>query len=578
MFQRSSQKETVVIVHGTFANPERHPHRLWYMPGGSFCEALNRLLIAKGSAARCWDHLRPGERFFSWEGDNTWHARARASERLRTLVLELQEQGYVVHLVGHSHGGNVIREAITSSRGELFDWFRGGVVLLGTPILGLSPKYHKLERLKAVGLATLAVCIWLAYFAYASARFDHSQFYGASNLYRYGLFALIAISLIAGLVAVGKVASALGITSGAFVRKAYDLITSIAVTLQGGIAPLMYALSLFLGWLDRILGRAPVPASRRILIISSAQDEAYRLLKGIIRSENPLIEKEKYTDSKRVSLVWRVMRKIPKGVHRIGAIWRLSARATIVMVRRYVSEQQWEVLTLAGGLTLVSFSLGVLAFYSLSYDFFKPYQAEIILLNAAWLTIMLCLTARRDGVGALAFTLPFVCAGAIVMFAKHLVTGFRSTLLDGVMKSLAWSTVQTFAFGAGGAPWRVAQLDVYQQFQAPLDHISVFREAPKVPVASVLEQQRRTFGTLHQRLFDKPAELGVLDVFRRAAEETGEIPLVHGMYYAEAECITWCADWIVTSSPRQPQRSWSLLPGVFGSSRPLPPYVGPLAR
>ncbi len=60
-----TSKETVIIVHGTFAAPYEGPEdqpvagrpKKWYEPGSDFCQRLDEMLAAKGSQARCWAHL-----------------------------------------------------------------------------------------------------------------------------------------------------------------------------------------------------------------------------------------------------------------------------------------------------------------------------------------------------------------------------------------------------------------------------------------------------------------------------------------------------------------------------------------
>jgi hypothetical protein len=71
-------KETVIIVHGTWAAP-RHDvpdHFSWYQicPDGhhepNFVSKLNKALEERGSSARCWAHCKGNGQIFGWSGEN----------------------------------------------------------------------------------------------------------------------------------------------------------------------------------------------------------------------------------------------------------------------------------------------------------------------------------------------------------------------------------------------------------------------------------------------------------------------------------------------------------------------------
>lgn len=137
--------ETVLVVHGTFANPSERPAdgpRHWWEPGGCFCEQLDRALSGRGAAARCWQHaLVLGQSrsawmpTFSWSGDNSEVARRHGARALAEQLERLEKHPGVerYHLVAHSHGGNVVRRALrllAKPPAKL-----GEVVCLGTPFL-----------------------------------------------------------------------------------------------------------------------------------------------------------------------------------------------------------------------------------------------------------------------------------------------------------------------------------------------------------------------------------------------------------------------------------------------------------
>src|SRR5262249_40703384 len=144
--EEDTMKETVLIIHGTFAAPVQGKPT-WYEPGSDFCRQLDAELAARGSSARCWAHLDDcGEElrkladrdtaYFSWSGANSWLDRSDAARRLLAEISRLGDKGWQWHLVAHSHGGNIALEAfdLDNAPGSL----TGNAVLLGTPVLSYS--------------------------------------------------------------------------------------------------------------------------------------------------------------------------------------------------------------------------------------------------------------------------------------------------------------------------------------------------------------------------------------------------------------------------------------------------------
>lgn len=69
-----SEVETVLLIHGTFANRRRGGDTDWWHPGSEFCRHVDASLHRAGSAARCWAHLGH-DRPFAWTGENSERAR-----------------------------------------------------------------------------------------------------------------------------------------------------------------------------------------------------------------------------------------------------------------------------------------------------------------------------------------------------------------------------------------------------------------------------------------------------------------------------------------------------------------------
>jgi hypothetical protein len=165
-------KETVIVVHGTFAAPvEGKP--AWYAPGGAFCRQLDERLAAHGSQARCWAHLdecgeelrrRAGRTttYFSWSGRNSWLDRSAAAQQLLDELDYLIDRGWKWNVVAHSHGGNTVLEAFDLDNPDRIGGLTGNCVLLGTPILRFaSPTRKWFEFVERIRVATSpSVHIW----------------------------------------------------------------------------------------------------------------------------------------------------------------------------------------------------------------------------------------------------------------------------------------------------------------------------------------------------------------------------------------------------------------------------------
>ena len=165
-------KETVIVVHGTYAAPQPGVSR-WYQPAEGmpttegFIARLDDALQKRGSAARCWAHCRQGEQGFHWSGESSWVARTQAAAELRSYVRNLRNEGWCCHIVAHSHGGNVVLEALPQITTAIpFTASLGEIVTLGTPFMDtMSPIRERIRRTQRfiVGLSLIA-SIWISLF------------------------------------------------------------------------------------------------------------------------------------------------------------------------------------------------------------------------------------------------------------------------------------------------------------------------------------------------------------------------------------------------------------------------------
>lgn len=108
----------VVLVHGTFASDPRDDGSKWWQRGSDFSNQLQSDL--RGEATLVSDR-----ELFRWlEDTNSEIHRFKAAVRLLQYLDGFERSGTPYHLIGHSHGGSVIWEALKLSyRGQARSMF-----------------------------------------------------------------------------------------------------------------------------------------------------------------------------------------------------------------------------------------------------------------------------------------------------------------------------------------------------------------------------------------------------------------------------------------------------------------------
>ncbi len=106
----------VWIIHGTFNPPEPGTVK-WFETGRNgvttFCDALSERLMGTPLQGAVW-RMPHGPTVFAWSGQNDHAERVAAGMKLASEMLEVVKRDPTarVHLVAHSHGGNVVLKAI----------------------------------------------------------------------------------------------------------------------------------------------------------------------------------------------------------------------------------------------------------------------------------------------------------------------------------------------------------------------------------------------------------------------------------------------------------------------------------
>jgi hypothetical protein len=107
----------VLVIHGTW-NAPKVGEPAWYRPNAedprNFCTMLGDRLrggLLEGSILRPINGIKVD---FAWSGENVHSERLKAARNLCKLIIQITQTDprARIHLIGHSHGGNVILKAV----------------------------------------------------------------------------------------------------------------------------------------------------------------------------------------------------------------------------------------------------------------------------------------------------------------------------------------------------------------------------------------------------------------------------------------------------------------------------------
>lgn len=492
-------KETVVVVHGTFSAQAEDGNPRWYQPGQNFCRQLDAELQSAGSVARCWAHLQPPQEHFYWDGANDWLSRQRAATRLRLQIRTLIADGWQVHLVGHSHGGNVIFQAITDRQGQVEAWFTGRVALLGTPLYRPSTaKYKRQERLRTRWWA-LSLVIWPALLALSAGQVDPLAAFGfGAATERWAMFVALV------------------------------LMVAVAVLLVRALGYWQFRSPLLASWPLELLPWRGSPSLGRLrrspafLLINSDSDEAYRSLSALPHGPNPLRATGEHPSWTAATI--------------LGAVFSVGRRRLALRVGGAVESSRPGVVAATGAGAVAALLLWQPL---LTRVIPGPLPAEAISL-AFWIVV----TAVLIGACALDrfLLLPGIVATETLPALWAGLMGYAVLAFDTAIRRGVWESIKSLSLGLNGAPERVTDIDVRRAFSSFDAEDCVYLELPEFIVARVVDAQKRRFGEIQEILYRKGTAWSPAGL--REALEGANFPLVHTAYYQEPNCVRKVAAWI----------------------------------
>lgn len=162
---QNSDKVAIVTVHGTGDTAEGVSGQKWFQDDSPFAQQLTSHLRTNGVEADVIPHL--------WSGANSAWDRERSANKLAARIRKLYNRYDTIHVVGHSHGGNVANDAAVllkwglraNAKREKFD----SLTTIGTPFFNVRTGRVQflagiLFQVLAIGSAIafpLTALIWL---------------------------------------------------------------------------------------------------------------------------------------------------------------------------------------------------------------------------------------------------------------------------------------------------------------------------------------------------------------------------------------------------------------------------------
>ena len=534
-------KETVIIVHGTWAAPEPDKCK-WYEPPNGlpnampFVSKLDAALAQRGSPARCWAHCTDGKQVFTWSGENSWIGRTRAGASLAQYVTGLQKEGWRCHILGHSHGGNVVAEALPEiMQSRSFDRLVAGkIATLGTPFIDSKSEITRSDdRWKSfqnwtiwASYAILAA-LWVLHFA---TRSDNAILRAWSEMISNPIDLFISVLF---------------------------LLVPIAAIIASWAAA------------SRPTDCAP------FLAIGSSLDEAWQVLHHVRTMPNPLsvnsglvryLIGSRQTYLARSVAAARAEGRVSFGELSAAGKWLLASSMIVCIVVGivegiYVWKQQPHFSDTG--------EVGIIDLAMWKRFFFDPLGKLTIGMSLLWLVFREMYRSSFSSVES-ANLAPYRWVRrqteSLLAIPTHFVTYY--------VRRRAWTLIQEMAMGL--EDYRHALPNVGQRPRYTSDSFVKYEDMPKGAEQRALAQRdawiSRHFGDVTETFSKMVVTASDLSALLRLVE--ADESLVHAAYYTDDECIARIADWIAgPDTERQPRKEPAQIPTTSVTGDPVPTLV-----
>jgi len=511
-------KETVIIVHGTYAAPKPGVSR-WYqaegVPATAFITKLNDAMRERGSAARCWAHCSQGDHGFHWSGENSWIDRTRAASELGNYVLNLRKEGWLCHIVAHSHGGNVVLEALPQITTALpSSASLGKIVTLGTPFMDtMSPISQIIRRNRSYqsGLSRVAVIsliIWFILSAVIGASseaivsFAQWIFLSAWNPDRDTLNMIIII-----------------------VDQSVLIITFL-------IAAIVFTLRFRKSQNAKAIFNGGAQIQPKFLAIGSVMDEPWQLLHHMRSAPNPMAVEGnliRYLISSTQSHISRS--------RQIGRLYEVKSYADLKPMAKLVLGLTHLFVLLPYVVAMIA-TIGVL-FSSGPISFAMLSSVVILFILFVFSFAWVLLFTRIFGPE---FYSAFFAPLRWCVYRVDAIKGIFREIATYIVRSRGWSVVLAIAMGLEGYRHQLPRIEQYPSSVPGVTYENMPGCAQQRALAKRGAWIDRHLDNIAQTFSKLVVTSADITKLQHAIE--ADQTLVHAAYYTDDECIARIADWI----------------------------------
>jgi hypothetical protein len=512
-------KETVIIVHGTWAAPTPGATQ-WYQPvdgnpaDQGFVNKLDVALRECGSSARCWAHCADGNPIFEWSGKNDWIERTRAASALAAYVAKLRNEGWQCHIVAHSHGGNVVVEALPQILvTQMSSGSPSKIVTLGTPFIDTRAPIQKKEK-------------------WATAL---SERLGRWSLDR-ACILLAGCGLACILLVVGLFVPALRSLKG---DMATNIIAAIAITVFSVLFPILSLILIKSRETQRSHEEGAARSQPQFLAIGSAMDEAWQILYHMRNIDDPLAEKRSLGSY----LFSSVRSRISRGADIEHIIRGTQPFRSLSIAKR------WSV---AFGNVAALFFLIYLPFY---IDLGWALGVGVCLLQLVAIGLSDSLIHRNvhgesdDSASQPPFRWLFRLTGALLSLPNEVLTY--------LVRRKAWPIMVATAMGLEGYYFDLPTVEQQHPTSVPKNFVK-YEDMPKGAERNALDKRsawvERHLKKEISQTFSKLVVTGA-DIMGLLRTIEKDQTLVHAAYYTDDECIARIANWIAATEYAPSQAS-----------------------
>jgi hypothetical protein len=510
MSDQDPSKETVILVHGTWAGPVEGEHRWYQRIDGpeaeqSFVAKLDDALARYGSSARCWKHCDDQNPPFHWSGENNWLSRTSAAARLSASIHQAAQDGWKCHVIAHSHGGNILMEALSPEVGSLPQSRAtaiGRLITLGTPYIDVISGIGRARRLWIVLLGIPAFLLYAA-----------------------------ALALFSGIIWTA-------IRDGKFFSTHSRGDWEMSVFFCSILAVLLFVPMVWVirYWRGRLFDLAaavkstPPAYQDQILMMGSASDEAWQILYHLSRTENPLRPTRPLLSY--LGEFWqRVVAKKREATRLIG-IASFSDSSWFVRL--------WVVLTYAVGASALYFWWRT---RQPGFDLNKADGLTVLSIAVPFLYVLLISPIVAAYYGH-TFVSTLATPIRLVWRQFSVLTLLPREVIAYLVRARAWSLLQEMALGLEAYPRR---FPIVERQPGRIAGAAVrAEELNDHVVARMLSRRSEGIGKelvgITELLTRKEISLADISEVLRDIE-TG-VSLVHAAYYTDDECIDRIARWI----------------------------------